>query len=259
MRLAIFQSACAGLSREERLARLDAALAANPADLVVCPELFATGYNRGAALAGLAEPADGRLAQAAGRIARAHGTALILGYPEAAEGGPYNAALCLGPDGAIRANHRKRLNCPNSFEEDTFATGIRPTLFTLGQITVAVLICFEVELPETVREAARLGADLVAVPTALADRWGFVAETMIPTRAFENGIWLAYANHGGAENGLSYLGGSRIVAPDGRLAACAGPGEETILARIDSAAASAARARLPYLDRAARLAALARS
>ena len=69
----------------------------------------------------------------------------------------------------------------------------------------------------------------------------------MPTRAFENGIWLAYANHAGQENGLEYLGGSKIVAPDGVIEADAGAGAELISTVIDPARVTAAQQRLPYL------------
>ena len=33
-----------------------------------------------------------------------------------------------------------------------------------------------------------------------------VAQTMLPTRAFENGVFLAYANSAGIENGMEFFG-----------------------------------------------------
>ena len=61
------------------------------------------------------------------------------------------------------------------------------------------------------------------------------------------GVWLAYANHAGHENGFDYLGGSRIVAPDGRIEAVAGAEETLIVATIDTERVDAAQKRLPYL------------
>lgn len=69
----------------------------------------------------------------------------------------------------------------------------------------------------------------------------------MPTRAFENGLWLAYANHGGVELTHTYLGGSRIVSPHGHEVAIAGQGEELLTAELDTNAVKAARNRLPYL------------
>jgi predicted amidohydrolase len=95
---------------------------------------------------------------------------------------------------------------------------------------------------------ALAGAQLVIVPTALASQWGVVSEKLIPTRAFENGVWVAYANHAGQENGLSYYGGSCIVTPEGIDAARADSTECVIQAKLDLDSVLAAQERLPYLQ-----------
>lgn len=247
MKLGIFQCAGGGLTPDERLGALDGHLPGHALDLVICPELFLSGYNVGADHARLAEPAQGPFAARVADLARWHGTAIAYGYPEAADGVIYNSAQVIGADGAALANHRKRLASPHSFEETMFANGSNPSFFDYLGLRIGVIICYEVELPESLRVAARGGAQLVIVPTALVDQWGIVAEKMVPTRAFENGLWLAYANHAGRENGFAYLGGSRIVAPDGREEAVAGTDQCLITAEIDAARVTAARARLPYL------------
>ena len=253
MKIGVFQPACGGTTLDERLRRLTAALEAQPVDLVVCPELFASGYNVGEELERLAEPADGPTREAFAAIARATGAAILYGYPEAADGRLYNSAACVGPDGALLANHRKRLNSPGSFEEDAFDLGDERTLFTYRDVTIGVVICFEVELCEGVRDAALHGAQLVLAPSALVSKWDVVARKMIPTRAFENGVYLAYANHGGTENGFTYLGESRIVGPDGRDIAVAGSGEDMLVATLDVERVRAAQTRMPYLRNATRL------
>jgi len=69
----------------------------------------------------------------------------------------------------------------------------------------------------------------------------------MPTRAFENGVWLMCANHAGAERGIRYPGASCIVAPDGIDAARAGAAQQIISASIDITGVTAAQNRLPYL------------
>ena len=181
-------------------------------------------------------------------------TAIVFGYPEAADGVVYNAAMLIGADGRALANHRKQLPSPGQFR------GSRPspagrgiTVVPFAGLRLAIAICYEVEFPETARAVAQAGADLLVVPTALVDQWGVVAERLVPTRAFENGLWLAYANHAGQEMGHRHLGGSRIVAPDGEAAAVAGPNAALIIAEVDRARVERARARLPYLTDARRL------
>ena len=119
--------------------------------------------------------------------------------------------------------------------------------FNLGLFKCAMLICYDVEYPEAVRAAAEAGAQIIIVPTALSEQWGVVAHKLIPTRAFENGVWVLYANHAGVENNARYLGNSCIVAPDGTDAIRAGITQQLIIAEIGLEAVTQAQNRLPYL------------
>lgn len=245
MRAGIFQCDGAGLAPQDRLEKLGRAIDGKGLDVVVCPELFMSGYHVGGQLHELAEPADGPFALAVATHARASNTAIVYGYPERDGEAVYNAALAIGADGATLANHRK-LAIPPGSEEGWFAPGGGLTLFQLGGMTCGLLICYDAEFPEAVRAVCLAGAETVIVPTALSSQWDQVAERVIPARAFENGCWLLYANHAGTENGLTYHGGSCILDPQGRDAARAGGGEELISSTLDAGTVAAARVRLPY-------------
>jgi predicted amidohydrolase len=248
MKLGVYQCRCEGLGPDERLAVLDRRIAGQNLDLVLCPELFATGYNPTLDFHALAQPSDGPFAQGMADLARQHGTAIAYGYPERAGDTLYNSAVLLDASGVLIANHRKRLASPQSFEVMTFAKGASVTFADLGGLRIAIIICYEVEFPESLRQAAQGGAHLVLVPTALGADWGIVAEKVVPTRAFENGAWIAYADHVGEEGGLAFFGGSRIVAPDGQDMAVAGPGQEGLITtEVDVERVTAAQARLPFL------------
>ena len=254
MRIAVFQSPSGTLAAGDRLATLDNAMrlaAADGAGLLICPELYMSGYNIGDAIAECAEKADGPFARAAAELARRHRINLIYGFPEIDRQKLYNAAICISAMGETLAVHRKRILPPGT-ESDYFSVGKGDTLVEVGGFTVAMVICYEAEFPEAVRNVALLGAHLVAVPTALSEVWPDIANRMMPTRALESGIYLAYANHSGEENGLAYLGSSCIIGPDGKELARAGIGEEMIFADLSIEQVADARARLPYLrDRAA--------
>ena len=242
MKLGIYQ--CQGdATPDERLAGLERHLAGQACDLVVCPELFASGYEAGLDYDALAEAPDGPFGQKVAALARKHNVALAWGYPERGDGVVYNSAALIGADGALLANHRKRLGSPQSFEVETFANGDAVTFADLGALRVAMIICYEVEFPESLRQAAQGGAHLVLVPTALGADWGVVAEKVVPTRAFENGIFVAYADNAGA----AFYGGSRIVAPDGHETLLTVGQESFAMAEVSKAQVTAAQARLPYL------------
>lgn len=109
-------------------------------------------------------------------------------------------------------------------------------MFERGGLKFGILICYDVEFPENVRRLARAGVDVVLVPTALpaSDHDAFIARKLVPVRAFENQVFLAYADHCGADERFAYAGLSVIVAPDGTLLAEAGEtGEALLVAEID--------------------------
>lgn len=250
MRAAIFQCDLAGAGPEQRLRRLGRVAAESEADLLLCPELFMSGYAIGDEIPRFAESANGGFAQGVARIAKSTGTAIAYGFPEAAEGLIFNAAQCIDASGATVARHRKTM-LPPGFEAGCFTPGRGLTLFTLGGLTIGLLICYEAEFPEAVRACALAGAGAVLVPTALGKAWPVVAHRVVPARAFENGIHVLYANHAGYEGGIDYLGASCIVGPDGNDIARASDGDEVILASLDPARVRVAQERLPYLaDRA---------
>ena len=215
-------------------------------DLVICPELFLSGYNVGDRIRRLAEPRAGPFAEAAAALARKRRIALIYGYPERDGGSVYNAAMCIGPNGGVLAHHRK-LRLPNAFEQSNFAPGDAYTFLELNGWKVAILVCYDIEFPEAVRGCARQGAQLIVAPTALRKQWSFVARNMVPTRAFENGIFVAYANYCGQEGDFEYLGESRFIGPMGQVISAAD--QETLLtAALDLQEIALARQDLHYVD-----------
>jgi predicted amidohydrolase len=248
LRAAIFQYRCRDEMPMDRLQRLDTALEnfGGDLDLVICPELFLSGYHVGDRVRRLAESQDGAFAQVASALARKRRTALIYGYPELAGGMVYNAAICIDGTGKAVAHHRK-LQLPNEFERTNFSPGNEFTLFQLMGWNIAILICYDVEFPEAVRTCASRGAQLVVAPTALRKEWAFVARSMVPTRAFENGLFVAYANYCGNEGDFEYLGESCFVSPSGRITA-GGAGETLVRADLNPTEIAAARKILPYLD-----------
>ncbi len=257
MHVALFQGPAAAATKADLLDHMAReAAAAQGAELLVLPELFLTGYNIGAdALAAQAEAVDGPSAQCAAAIARAAGMALLYGYPErGADGALYNSALLLGPDGARLANYRKT-HLFGDMERAVFTPGAEPfVLAELAGTVIGLLICYDVEFPEMVRGLALRGATLVAVPTAQMRPYEFVPRTMLPTRAFENQVFIIYANRCGHEAGMEYVGESCIVAPDGDVLARAGLEQALLTATLDSAALAQSRAANTYLrDRQARL------
>ncbi len=211
--------------------------AGDDARLLIVPEMFLSGYNIGpAAIAERAEASDGAAASAVAEIAARHGLAILYGYPERAGDAVYNAAQLIARDGTRLANYRKT-HLFSDIDHNAFSPGDdNAVLAGLDGWRVGILICYDVEFPENVRRLALAGADFVAVPTALMPPYDFVATHLVPARAFENGVFVAYANRCGGEGDLDYLGRSCIVGPHGRdLARAPAAGEALITAELERA------------------------
>ncbi|MFJ6835319.1 carbon-nitrogen hydrolase family protein [Streptomyces sp. NPDC091209] len=261
MRTALLQSSGRPGSIVENLKVLDEAAgraAAAGAGLIVTPEMFLTGYAIGDDIARLAEPADGDSADAVAEIATRHGVAVAYGYPEReaghGEGSPadgganvFNSVQLISADGTRLANYRKT-HLFGCFERDHFTPGEQTVVQAeLNGLRVGLMICYDVEFPENVRAHALAGTDLLLVPTAQMHPFQFVAESVVPVRAFENQMYVAYVNRTGPEGEFEFVGLSSLASPDGIVRARAGRGEELVLADADPVLLAASRETNPYL------------
>ena len=212
---------------------------AQGADLLICPEMSLTGYAIGAERAqASAELRDGPLAQAVAAIAKQHQIAIVYGYPErhAAGGKPYNAAQAFDAQGKAMGHYRKT-HLFGDMDHAQFSAGDAPSqVFAYRGWRLGLLICYDVEFPETVRALALQGADAVLVPTANMAGFDEVPRLLVPARACENRVVVAYANACGQEDALQYGGLSTVALADGTPLACAGRATETLLVTLDPSA-----------------------
>ncbi|MEU3370238.1 carbon-nitrogen hydrolase family protein [Streptomyces sp. NPDC006660] len=250
LRTALLQSSGSLSDVAANLKALDEAAdraAGTGAGLIVCPELFLTGYAIGDDIAKLAEPADGPSARAIADIAVRHGLAVVYGYPEREGDAVYNAAQLIGPDGTRLANYRKT-HLFGCFEQEAFTPGDQAVVQAdLNGLRVGMMICYDVEFPENVRAHALAGTDLLLVPTAQMHPFQFVAESVVPVRAFENQLYVAYVNRTGPEGEFEFVGLSCLAGPDGAARARAGRGTELVVGDVDPEFLAASRANNPYL------------
>ena len=259
MRIAIYQCVPgpAQVDRNlERLARVAKQASAEGVTLLICPEMYLTGYNIGIdAVRQLAESSDGTSAHAVAEIASKNNVAIICGYPErSAEDAIFNSAQLFTADGTPLANYRKT-HLFGDLDNSMFrASDADSAVVNLHGWRVGMLICYDVEFPENTRKLALQGTDLIVAPTANMVPFEVVATTIVPARAYENQVYVAYANYCGHENGIEYCGLSCVAAPDGSDAARAGRDEELIFCELDHGLLTASRQATTYLaDRRPRL------
>jgi predicted amidohydrolase len=250
MNIALYQGAGKPTGIDENLAiirRKALSAAGQGADLIIFPELFLTGYNIGQQVLTLAEPADGPACQRVAKIATEANIAILYGYPERLNDDVYNSALLIDRNGLKCANYRKT-HLYGSYEKKCFKPGDSLIITKLEGLNIGILICYDVEFPEAVRSLVNAGADLIAVPTALMEDYCRVAEHVVPTRAYESEIFVAYVNRCGIEGDTVYCGHSCLAGPDGRDILRAGQSEELLIANVDKLAIAEARETNPVLS-----------
>jgi len=239
----IFGAVGANMARASDLVR---AAAAAGSRLIVLPELASTGYvfESAAEAAALAEPVpDGPTTRAWAALAAELGVHIVAGIAESAGDTLYNAAVIVGPEGYIGTYRKAHLwDQENVF----FARGdLGFPVFDTALGKVGVAICYDGWFPETFRQLALGGAEIVCIPTnwvPMPDQpegEAAMANTLHRAAAHTNGLFIACADRVGIERGQPFEGQSLIIGPKGWP--LAGPASrdrtETLSALIDLDAA----------------------
>jgi predicted amidohydrolase len=190
--------------------------------LAVLPELWLCGY-RAATLAAdasaAAEPLDGKVQRRLAAAAQATGMVVCAGtFPEVHGGELFNTAVIYGPDGELIMRHRK--TCLYGCEPAVFQPGNAVTAGDIAGIgRVGLCICFDGDFPEAARALRRADAGIVLHPSAYEAAMESWWDTIYPAQALCNGQWWISANLHGGVGADRMLGGSRVIGPDGPIAA----------------------------------------
>ncbi|KDB07506.1 Nitrilase/cyanide hydratase and apolipoprotein N-acyltransferase [Burkholderia sp. lig30] len=219
-------------------------------DLVVFSETYSCGFPTPDNVARLAEPLDGPSVTAVRDAAREAGVSVAFGFAEREGGRYFNTALLIDANGDVLLRYRKTY----LYESDlgVFEAGGAFPVCAWRGMTVGLLICFDLEFPETARALAHAGAELIVILDGMMNPYGGVHRQMIPVRALENQVYVAMANRVGSGDRYTFSGTSLVAAPDGSCVAVA-PGDREALvdASLDPAALVDARTAFRYVDLAA--------
>lgn len=238
-------------SKLQSLGKAAEQAAAEQADILITPEMFLTGYNIGAqAVRAAAQKADGNMLQQVATLASTYKIAIVAGFPElATDGKVYNSVAFIDSNGQTLCVYRKT-HLFGEVDRAQFSAGaILNAPFTYNGWKIALAICYDIEFPEVARFYAQSGAELILTPTANMAPFFSVASNMVPVRAQENAIYIAYANYVGSEGEFIYCGLSCICGPFGEDIVRAGlDSDELIFGSICREDIQDARNSTPYLQ-----------
>jgi predicted amidohydrolase len=247
MRVALIQTEVDGsLPMPERVAGVAAQVAAAGADLVLLPELWATGYFAFDDYAATAEALDGPLVTALGAIARDAGVTLHAGSVVERDGAGrlYNTSLLFDPAGTLVETYRKvHLFGYGSREQELLTPGEQ--VGAHGQLALST--CYDLRFPELFRAQVDAGSQLFLVaaawPLARLAHW----QVLLRARALENQSFVLACNAAGRQGAVELAGRSAVVDPWGEVVAEAGGGPQTLTVEIDPDLAVRARKEFPAL------------
>ncbi|MBS7622024.1 carbon-nitrogen hydrolase family protein [Candidatus Bathyarchaeota archaeon] len=203
------------------------------AELVIFPELSLTGYTIRDELYELAEKIPGPSTNAIEKIARKCKVYIVFGMPELsakAQATIYNSAVLVGPEGYIGKYRKMHLPTHSVFEEKRyFRPGYQAGTFETAIGKIGLIICYDIFFPEVCRLTRLEGAQMIICISASPSVRKAFFEALTVARAMENAVFLAYVNLVGIEDGLQFWGGSRLVAPNGKIIAKAKYDEEDLV------------------------------
>lgn len=191
-----------------------------PADLVVLPEMFTTGFTMDAA--DNAEKMDGDSLAWMRRVAGEHGITLCGSLIIEHGGCFFNRLIWMSPDGNEQ-HYDKRHLFRMAGEDRHFAAGTRRLIVELNGWKICPLICYDLRFPVWSRgnNAFDLMIYVANWPAARRSAW----KTLLPARAVENQCYALGVNRTGQDgNGICYSGDS--VAHDFLGAAICACGDE---------------------------------
>ena len=201
------------------LAAISAARDEHQADLVLFPELAVCGYPPEDLLfhGGLRKQVAAAMAQIQ---EAAQGIAVMVGYPEYADSGLFNAAAIYSGQQQI-ANYRKHC-LPNYgvFDEQRyFFTGSDPAVVSLKGISVGLSICEDAWESGPFEKAAAAGAQLILSINGSPFMAGkqSLRESVLQQRCHEIGLPVVYLNMVGGQDELVFDGGSAVFAASGEV------------------------------------------
>ena len=226
---------------------LDAIHACPPGtDLVVFPETQLMGFPSESNVAELAEALDGPSLSAVREAAKARNVGVVVGLAEAADDGRfYNTTVLVTAEG-IALKYRKTHLWAS--DRGIFSPGDRYATALFKGVRVGLLVCFDIEFPESARALGQLGVELILVTNGNMDPYGPTHRTAISGRAMENQAFAVMVNRvGEGDGGLVFAGGSAVVDPYGQVLCEAGREACRLGMALDLTQLAAARRDYSYL------------
>ncbi|MCF0061978.1 amidohydrolase [Dyadobacter sp. LJ419] len=187
-------------SLEEKIAGLS-----EPADIIVLPEMFNSGFTMNTAAA---EPMNYTTTRWMKQMAVKNKALIVGSIAVKEEGKYYNRLMCVDPDGSYTFNDKKHLFSFGQ-EDLTYTPGKSRLIIDYKGWKICPLVCYDLRFPVWSRNIASDPYDLLIYVANWPARRAHAWNTLLRARAIENQSYVVGVNRIGSDpNGLTYQGDS---------------------------------------------------
>ena len=214
---------------DKNLAHLDALTAPLPkTDLLLLPEMFATGLNNAAIDIVDAQP---RILAWMQQKAKAMDAAIVGSIATEDSGRCYNRLHFVRPDGSV-SHYDKRHLFAYGGEAENYTAGHERVIVEWRGVRFLLQVCYDLRYPLWARQRGDYDCILYSAnfPISRDTAW----RTLIRARAIENQCYVAACNRIGTDQQCEYYGRSAIIHPYGEtITDCPDKTEWATSAEID--------------------------
>jgi len=220
------------------------------ANIVVFPETYYTGYyNTKKEFFELAETSDGDLFRSMSKACKSLGLCVIIGYVEKKKDDKsiYNSLMFIDNYGKLATSYTKFYSWAQ--ERKIFPNGNKLPVIETDFGKIGLLLCYDIEFPETSRILAFKGADIIICCSVwrefIQQRW-YGALLSI---AMANLVFVAGCNTVGINpDGEKLCGDTQLIDPMGEIPHRSGDEEVILYADLDIGKIASIRNNYPIYD-----------
>lgn len=201
-------------------------------DLIIFPETHLTGFAEHDAVVSRAISLKDPAFHILHKAAKQKNLAIALGFLEQDDQtGYFNASVLITPEDGPILHYRKTHLWTD--ERNLVTPGVRLSCVEWHGWRIGLMICYDLEFPETARALASLGAELIIITNGNMDPYGPVHHHLARARAIENQCFIAMTNRSGTGAGYTFAGGSAVFTPRGKCLTSLGRDEGSTHAVLD--------------------------
>ena len=232
-KVTLAQVSCQLHDKDSNLDRMREVVKGTQGDIVIFPELNITGYMPRDDLFKLAETTAGPTVEKVLELSRDTGKDIVFGMvieDEGMSGHLFNSALVATGNGDLYRYDKMYLPNFGPFEERLFFAGGKSAVVVPGRhARLGLTICYDIFFPELAKLESLMGAQLLVNLSASPTTSRHSFDMVLPARAVENGVFMAFTNMVGVHGSLVFSGGSRVLDPRGDAVAMAADLKEDVV------------------------------